>query len=448
MTLTRELRTSIAFILAILVALTVFVWGNQRLVHADSLAEDILCWIDTTDGVHPPVPFFNVGDCDGGPVVPPPPQCFDGIDNDHDGKTDWAPAGQGGDPGCDTPTDNDESNDPIVPPPAAQCADGKDNDGDDKVDMADPGCSSPSDNDETDQPAAPACSDGADNDQDSKTDFPADPGCTDANDTDETDSTGGGGGSPQCSDGIDNDNDGGIDFPADPGCSDAQDDNETTDDNGGGSSGGSSHHHHSSGGSSNNGANGEVLGAETGECPMYLTGYIKYGSGNDAGEVAKLQVFLNNFEANALKVSGVYDAATLAAVNAFQSKYASDVLAPWGMKGPSGYVYYTTQKEINTIYCKFQKDFPLTAAQLKEIAHVREIQPSLRAQGITSASTGTQGAAVSAAKPATTPAVGSVVLPTTKTDKNNNATTSTAAAANASSTQGWFGKFIDWLFGK
>lgn len=49
------------------------------------------------------------------------------------------------------------------------------------------------------------------------------------------------------------------------------------------------------------------------------------------------------------------------------------------------------------------------------------------------------------AKPAA-PAVGSVVLPSTK---DENATTSqTAAAANASSTRGWFTKFVDWLFGK
>ena len=42
------------------------------------------------------------------------------------------------------------------PPPAAQCADTRDNDGDRLVDMADPGCTSPSDNDETNAPPPPS----------------------------------------------------------------------------------------------------------------------------------------------------------------------------------------------------------------------------------------------------------------------------------------------------
>ncbi|MBP7770649.1 MAG: peptidoglycan-binding protein [Candidatus Pacebacteria bacterium] len=452
MTLTRELRTSIAFILAIFLALTAFVWGNQRLVHADtSLADQILCWIDETDGVHPPVPYFNVGDCDGGPVVPPPPQCFDGIDNDNDGKTDWDVPGGNGDPGCSTPTDNDESDDPVVPP-AAQCSDGVDNDQDGLVDYpADPGCTSADDDTESPNPAdtGPACSDGVDNDQDGKIDM-ADPGCSSPSDDDETDGQGGGGDSPQCSDGVDNDSDGQTDYPADSNCTDAQDDNEA-DEGGGGSndddgdsSGGGSHHHRSSGGSSNNN-NGEVLGAET-ECPMYLTGYIKYGANNDAGEVAKLQVFLNNFEGNALPITGTYGPATLAAVNAFQNKYAADILTPWGARGATGYVYYTTQKQINTIYCKFQKDFPLTAGQIEEIAYVRAIQPTIHAQGAAGTTAG--AATISEGKGGPAPVVGQVVLPQTTTDENARVVPQSAAAASASSTQGWFTKFVNWLFGR
>jgi hypothetical protein len=49
------------------------------------------------------------------------------------------------DPGCSSPTDNDERNTTTTP----QCSDTRDNDGDALVDMADPGCSSPTDNDET-----------------------------------------------------------------------------------------------------------------------------------------------------------------------------------------------------------------------------------------------------------------------------------------------------------
>ncbi len=76
---------------------------------------------------------------------------------------------------------------------------------------ADPGCTSPSDNDETD-PVAPECSDGVDNaDTDVLVDWPADPECTGPTDTSE-------GGTVStviyrdCQDGVDNDTDGFIDY--------------------------------------------------------------------------------------------------------------------------------------------------------------------------------------------------------------------------------------------
>lgn len=81
--------------------------------------------------------------------VPPyaaPPQCSDGLDNDGDTYTDY-PA----DAGCDSASDNDETN--LVP---TQCSDGFDNDGDLLMDyLQDPGCSSASDDDET-NPTGPA----------------------------------------------------------------------------------------------------------------------------------------------------------------------------------------------------------------------------------------------------------------------------------------------------
>jgi hypothetical protein len=36
-------------------------------------------------------------------------QCIDGVDNDGDGRTDFNPNPEIGDPQCDSPTDNDES---------------------------------------------------------------------------------------------------------------------------------------------------------------------------------------------------------------------------------------------------------------------------------------------------------------------------------------------------
>ncbi len=74
----------------------------------------------------------------------------------------------------------------------AACNDGEDSDGDTLIDYPDdPGCSSPSDDDETDAcpdgPTCPACSNGVDDDDDSIADYPDDPGCSAASDNDETD---------------------------------------------------------------------------------------------------------------------------------------------------------------------------------------------------------------------------------------------------------------------
>jgi hypothetical protein len=71
------------------------------------------------------------------------------------------------------------------------CNDGVDDDGDTKLDYpTDPGCASPTDNDETDDcpsgPNCPECSDGRDNDTDTKTDYPNDTTCAAAGDASET----------------------------------------------------------------------------------------------------------------------------------------------------------------------------------------------------------------------------------------------------------------------
>jgi hypothetical protein len=73
----------------------------------------------------------------------------------------------------------------------ATCFDGMDNDGDGKTDYPfDPGCSSPADDDEMDPATPPVCSNTMDDDGDSLTDFPADYGCTAAGDTSEAFCTG------------------------------------------------------------------------------------------------------------------------------------------------------------------------------------------------------------------------------------------------------------------
>jgi hypothetical protein len=74
------------------------------------------------------------------------------------------------------------SSDTCQPP---HCSDGYDNDGDQKIDYPnDPGCDSPSDDDEADDcpsgPNCPACANGVDDDKDGKIDYPADPDCKSA----------------------------------------------------------------------------------------------------------------------------------------------------------------------------------------------------------------------------------------------------------------------------
>ena len=412
-----------AIVLCIVGALlAVLLGGNQRYVQAkeETLAGQILCYINSVSG--PPIPRFHVDEC---PVLPPPPPplpaCSNGVDDDGDGLIDWDPTN--GDPGCTTPLDTDETDPPPPPPPPGVentlllCSDGVDNDGDSLIDLADQNCASfnpklvvvkkvvndnggaavvgdfalyifkgatttvasgatttvaagtwrvgevasplytmsvggdcgPSGevtlaagetktcivtNDDIAPSPAPACSDGTDNDNDGLIDAD-DPGCGDAGDTDETDPPVGGGG-----------------------------DSSVPLGGGGGAGGGRA-----------------VLGAATTTalitppvtaCGEYLTAFIRFGVTNDSEQVRRLQRVLRDFEGIPLEESGVYDAPTLAAVNAFQLKYAGDILAPWGASVPTGYVYLTTRKKINEIYCNNTQQFSLTAEEARVIEETRE----------------------------------------------------------------------------
>lgn len=140
--------------------------------------------------------------------------CDDGLDNDGDGRKDFRVSGQG-DPGCSSPSDNDERG-------TGACDDGKDNDGDGTVDfvleegVGDPGCVSV--NDISENEPSLICDDGKDNDNDNRTDFKispgvGDPGCSSPSDPTDFDETG----TWVCDDRIDNDGDGTVDTE-DNGC--------------------------------------------------------------------------------------------------------------------------------------------------------------------------------------------------------------------------------------
>jgi len=88
-------------------------------------------------------------------------------------------------------------------------------------------------------------------------------------------------------------------------------------------------------------------------CNVYMTKYIKLGEQNDPAEVRKLQKFLKDYEGfSELVETGIYDEETFEAVKIFQARYQSEILGPWNTNNPTGYVYTTTLKKINAIYCQ------------------------------------------------------------------------------------------------
>ena len=111
-----------------------------------------------------------------------------------------------------------------------------------------------------------------------------------------------------------------------------------------------------------------MLGTST-SCGLYLNDYIHLGWANNPSEVVKLQTFLNeNLGAN-LPVTGVYGQADFNAVTQFQTKYSSQVLAPWVPLGlpsnmtPTGFVYQTTRWWINRLHCA-SLDLPMPSLQV------------------------------------------------------------------------------------
>jgi hypothetical protein len=64
-----------------------------------------------------------------------------------------------------------------------------------------------------------------------------------------------------------------------------------------------------------------------------------------------MQRFLNKWMNAGLPVTGFYGPLTTAATKLFQAKYATDILAPWGITEPTGIVYLTTLHKVNELEC-------------------------------------------------------------------------------------------------
>lgn len=86
-------------------------------------------------------------------------------------------------------------------------------------------------------------------------------------------------------------------------------------------------------------------------CTPYLTTFLGRNFDNSVIEVIKLQQFLKTNLSIPLTITGSYDEDTIAAVRAFQVKYASDILTPWGIQTPSGIVYMSTIRTVNSLVC-------------------------------------------------------------------------------------------------
>lgn len=70
---------------------------------------------------------------------------------------------------------------------------------------------------------------------------------------------------------------------------------------------------------------------------------------NNPGDVVRLQDFLNTYEGESLRLTGVYDTPTQEAVKRFQVKYASEILKPLGLRNPTSNVGIFMRAKINSM---------------------------------------------------------------------------------------------------
>jgi hypothetical protein len=192
---------------------------------------------------------------------------------------------------------------------------------------------------------------------------------------------------------------------------------------------------------------GAALGVSAKDCNAYLTGYIRYGKPNDSEQVLRLQRFLRDLAGfSTVTETGTYDASSYAAVHAFQNTHKNEILTPWGIKKSTGYVYYTTRKKINETYCKFTKEFTLSADQHEEIERIKtggEVkQQALPASSVTLPST----------TPSTTPAPSAKTAPTQKADEIGSLFPKSQTVAVGASMQSkggsWLTKLLARAFGR
>lgn len=94
-----------------------------------------------------------------------------------------------------------------------------------------------------------------------------------------------------------------------------------------------------------------VFGPQSLSCPNYLNSFIGLKIENNPGDVYKLELFLNEEMNSRLDLNSTYDLNDYFVVRDFQEKYRAQILDPWGIQEPTGFVYLTTQRWINQLKC-------------------------------------------------------------------------------------------------
>ncbi len=85
-------------------------------------------------------------------------------------------------------------------------------------------------------------------------------------------------------------------------------------------------------------------------CP-HFTQYLKLNSKvNDMNEARRWQQFLNDDLNAGLAVDGKFGPLSFQAVKNFQAKYFADILEPWGITIPTGYIYKSTRAKANSLF--------------------------------------------------------------------------------------------------
>ena len=86
-------------------------------------------------------------------------------------------------------------------------------------------------------------------------------------------------------------------------------------------------------------------------CDTPLVGPISFGGNNNKQEVEKLEIFLDS-QGKLTQKDGIYGQEEFEAIKEFQLKYKEEILDPWDIKTPTGYVWKTTIKKIQAIACE------------------------------------------------------------------------------------------------